>query len=115
MLEEFWRGAHKQLAGVVGGVRLPCQTSSRSGGQRAERGRVLPSPRYLHGATFYNWRRWSRTQRPETGRVSFTEIGRVAESQPRWAVEVVLVSGAVVRVSGAADVHLVRALLGALV
>jgi transposase-like protein len=72
--------------------------------------------RELCANTFYNWRRLHRERGPSAAlrtTVSFTEIGRVSV-QTQWAAEIVLASGAVVRVSAAADAQLLRALVEAL-
>ena len=65
-------------------------------------------------ATFYNWRRLERERGAGNPGVSFTEIGRVEGFRTPWAAEVVLRSGAVVRVGIGADVQLLRALFEAL-
>ena len=76
--------------------------------------------RDLCPATFYNWRRLAGgaagarpTGRPAAA-VSFREIGRMEPSQPRWAAEIVLRSGALVRLAADADARLVRQVLEAL-
>ena len=69
-------------------------------------------------ATFYNWRRLQRergARRVASSAVTFTEVSGVDSLRTPWAAEIALPSGAVVRVSTAADVQLVQALLGALV
>lgn len=74
----------------------------------------------LSAATFYYWRRQAGecgkepNQSRLRGGVSFTEIARMGEPQERWVAEVALPSGAVVRVSAAADARLLRMLVEAL-
>ena len=68
----------------------------------------------LCAATFYHWRRLHRQcgeERADGGAVLFTEIGRVASVQSRWAAEITLASGVVVRVSPDLDSRLLRTLL----
>lgn len=68
----------------------------------------------LCAGTFYTWRRHSRGGPAADAQVCFTEIGRVSAEAPQWAAEVVLASGAVVRVDGSADAQLLRTLFEAL-
>lgn len=72
---------------------------------------------HLCAATFYNWRRMAREDASQTrlpGTVSFTEIARMGEAQGQWVAEVVLTSGAMVRLSAAADARLLRMVVEAL-
>jgi transposase-like protein len=63
-------------------------------------------------ATFYTWRRKiGRQDGAGVSQVLFTEIGRMSAPPMRWAAEVELVSGTVVRVSREADADLLRVLL----
>lgn len=73
----------------------------------------------LLATTFYHWRRQAREQTKDTkdtrqpGGVSFTEIARVGGAQVQWVAEIALPSGAVVRVSTAADARLLRMVMEA--